>query len=81
MPTVGPDLDSLILKLCAILDNIWNTNAGMHQVLGDRNLIVRRIGKLEEMFVVGKVHEGEFIALGGLFLLPKYKTNFFVKLD
>lgn len=53
----------------------------MYQVLGDRNLVIRRIGKLEEMFVVRKVHEGEFIALGGFFLLPKLEANFFVKLD
>lgn len=53
----------------------------MHQVIGDRHLVIRRIRKLEEVFVVRKVHEGEFIALGGFFLLPKFEANFFVKLD
>ena len=53
----------------------------MHQVIGDRHLVIRRIRKLEEVFVIRKVHEGEFIALGGFFLLPKFEANFFVKLD
>lgn len=51
----------------------------MHQILGDRYFVIRRISKLEEMFVFGKVHKSEFITLGGFFLLPKFEADFFVK--
>ncbi len=53
----------------------------MHEIFGELDLEVGRVGELEEVLVSRKVHEGEFIPLGGFFLLSELETDFLVEVD
>ena len=39
-PSVRPDFDALFLEISAIVDNVENTNAGVHEIFGDRDLVI-----------------------------------------
>ena len=80
-PAARPDFDAVVFELIAVGDDVWDANAGVHEVFGEFDFIVWRVGQFEEVFVAGKVHEGEFVALRGFLLLAEFEADFLVEGD
>lgn len=80
-PATWPDFDAVVFELIAVGDDVWDADAGVHEVLGEFDFVVRRVGQFEEVFVAGEIHKGEFVALGGFFLLAKFEADFLVEGD
>ncbi|MFT7444418.1 MAG: lipoprotein-releasing system permease protein [Granulosicoccus sp.] len=58
-----------------------DADGGVDEVFGEFDLVVGRISEFEEMLVAWEVQEGEFIPLGGFFLLSELEADFLVESD
>ena len=53
----------------------------MHQVFGELDLKVGRVGEFEKMIVAREVHEGKLVAFGGSLLLASFEAEFLIESD
>ena len=74
-PATRPDFDAVVLKAVAVVDDVGDAHAGVHEVLGKFDLEARLVSELEEVLVSGEVEEGELVALGGVLALSEFEAE------
>ena len=80
-PTAGPDFNAVVFEFIAIGDDVRDSNAGVHEVFRNGDLVVRRVSEFEKVVVTGKMEEGELVSLRRSFLLPEVEADFLVECD
>lgn len=78
-PLPGPYLDAFLLQLITVIDDVLDSDSGVHEVLGECDIEIRGVGQLKEMIVARQVHECQLVALGRGFLFPQLEAEFLVK--
>ena len=50
-PAGGPDFDAFVFEFITIFDDIGDSDGGVHEVFGEFDFEVRRVGELKKVVV------------------------------